>query len=113
MTRGGVTHQYGYAGYYAEPYHVLMLNDAYPASETQPRPDVGRQYQAPLNPAVLSAGGAGLRPYVGMDPSDPGTWSRPYNPQQGMFGRLHQQQAAAAREGSKGRRKRKGVLNRG
>ena len=32
MTRGGVTHQYGYAGYYAEPYHVLMLNDAYPAS---------------------------------------------------------------------------------
>lgn len=112
MTRGGVTHQYGYAGYYEVPYHVLMLEDAYPASETQTRPGVARMQQAPLNPAVLTSGGAGLRPYVGMDPSDPGTWSRPYNPQQGMFGRLHEQEARAAEQAGRGKRKRKGVLNR-
>jgi hypothetical protein len=31
-----------------------------------------------------------------MDPSDPGTWSRPYNPQRGMFDRLHTDTDAAA-----------------
>ena len=28
-------------------------------------------------------------PYVGMDPSDPVTWVRPYNPQPGMIGYLN------------------------
>ena len=94
LTRGGLSHQYGFGGYYAEPYHVVMLSDAYPV---EGRPEVARYAQIALNPAVLSAGAAGFRPYVGMDPSDPGTWTRPYNPQRGMFGRLHADQEAAAR----------------
>jgi hypothetical protein len=28
-------------------------------------------------------------PYVGMDPSDPVTWTRPYNPQPGMIAQLN------------------------
>lgn len=28
-------------------------------------------------------------PYVGMDPSDPVTWVRPYNPQPGMIAQLN------------------------
>jgi hypothetical protein len=51
----------------------------------------------------MASGAAGFRPYVGMDPSDPGTWSRPYNPQRGMFGRLHADQEAAARKSHSGK----------
>jgi hypothetical protein len=111
LTREPLTHQYGYAGYYAEPYHVLMLEDAYPASETQPRPGVARYAQIALNPAVMTSGLAGFRPYVGMDPSDPSTWQRPFNPQPGMFARLHQDHAQAA--SAEPRRRKIGVLRRG
>ena len=95
LTRGGLSHQYGFGGYYAEPYHVVMLEDAYPVAG---RPEVARVAPVALNPAVTTAGAAGFRPYVGMDPSDPGTWSRPYAPQRGMFGRLHADQETAARK---------------
>jgi hypothetical protein len=96
LTRGELTHQYGYAGYYAEPYHVLMLEDAYPPAEGAPRPELARVSPVPLNAAVLASGGAGFRPYVGMDPTDPGTYTRPYNPQpSGLFARMHQEQAQA------------------
>lgn len=100
LTRGGVTHQYGVGGYYAEPFHVVMLEDAYPVSG---RPEVARYAQVALNPAVLASGAAGFRPYVGMDPSDPGTWTRPYNPQRGMFARLHDDQEQAARDAKRKR----------
>jgi len=40
-----------------------------------------------------------------MDPSDPGTWPRPYNPQQGMFARLHEDTARASRREGKGVRR--------
>jgi len=95
LTRGGVAHQYGAGGYYPEPYHVVFLTDSYPGEGG--RPEVARMAPVELNPAVTAAGGAGFRPYVGMDPSDPGTWSRPYNPQRGMFDRLHTDTDAAAR----------------
>ena len=96
LTRGGVAHQYATGGYYPEPYHVVFLADAYPVDG---RPEVARIAPAPLNPAVTAAGGAGFRPYVGMDPSDPGTWSRPYRPGRGMFARLHDDQDQATRKG--------------
>lgn len=102
LTRKGLTHQYGFGGYYAEPYHVVMLEDAYPV---EGRPEVARYAQIALNPAVLASGAAGFRPYVGMDPADPGTWSRPYRPQRGMFGRLHADQEQAARQHKKGKSK--------
>jgi len=31
----------------------------------------------------------GRLPYTGLDPSDPATWVRPYNPQPGMIARLN------------------------
>jgi hypothetical protein len=31
----------------------------------------------------------GQLPYAGMDPSDPATWVRPWNPQYGMVARLN------------------------
>ena len=108
LTRGGLSHQYGFAGYYAEPYHVLMLADAYPV---EGRTQMATYWQAPLNPDVMRSGSTDLRRgYVGMDPADPGTWTRPYVPTEGMFGRLHQDQAAA-----KGRepQRRKGTRRRG
>lgn len=106
LTRRAVTHQYGFAGYYTEPYHVLMLSDAYPPGEGT-RGGMARYYQAPLNSAVTLAGGSNFKPYLGMDPSDPGTWPRPYNPSQGMFSRLHEDQAAAAGNSDGGRKRRR------
>jgi hypothetical protein len=100
LTRGGLAHQYAQGGYYPEPYHVVFLADAYPVAG---RPEVARVAPAALNPAVTAAGGAGFRPYVGMDPADPGTWPRPYNPQEGMFARLHQEQEQAARKSHSGK----------
>lgn len=95
LTRGGVTHQYGEGGYYPAPYHVVFLQDSYPGEGG--RPEVARLAPVGLNPGVMISGGAGFRPYVGMDPADPGTWSRPYNPQRGMFARYHDDTEAAAR----------------
>ena len=48
----------------------------------------------PLAPLYGPAGlvgpvGSTDHPYVGMDPSDPVTWVRPYNPQPGMIGYLN------------------------
>lgn len=104
LTRRYVQHQYGFRpdwNYYASPYHVLMLNDAYPNSDGGGY-SVSRYYQVPLNDAVAVSGTMNFRPYLGMDPSDPGTWPRPYNPQQaGLFMRLHQDGQAAARQPEK------------
>jgi hypothetical protein len=96
LTRRAVAHQYGAGGYYPAPYHVAMPAAAYP---DEGRPACSR---STTPPAMLFAYYHGPRPYVGMDPSDPSTWSRPYNPQEGMFGRFHADQAAAARRVRRG-----------
>jgi hypothetical protein len=101
-------HAYGFAGYYAEPFHVLMLKDSYPASVSQPRPAMATMYRVPLNDVIAPSGAAVFRPHLGMDPTDPGTYTRPYAPQRGMFGRLHQDQEQAAREQAKAARAGKG-----
>ena len=107
LTRKMVYHQYGFAGYYNDPYHVLMLRDAYPTAHQGM--EVARYYQVPLAAHVQSSGTAGLRPYVGQDPSDPGTWVRPMYPVEGMFARLHEdQRAAAGTRDRKGARRREG-----
>lgn len=59
--------------------------------EAQPRPDVARGAGAHVTPSARLMIGTGL----GMDPTDPTTYSRPYNPARGMFGRLHEDQARA------------------
>lgn len=107
LTRGQVYHQYGFAGYYAEPYHVLMFSDMYPPGTGDAgRLDMAKYYQVPLAAHVQVTGTASLKPYVGQDPTDPGTWTRPMNHTTGMFGRLHDDSARAARE-------RKGAKRRG
>lgn len=39
--------------------------------------------------APLPVGGASGQPYLGMDPSAPATWVRPWNPQPGMIALLN------------------------
>lgn len=63
----------------------------------QPRPDLSRGTGAQVTPGAALMAPTGL----GMDPSDPSTYSRPYNPQPGMFARLHQDQAQARKAASR------------
>jgi hypothetical protein len=59
--------------------------------------EVGRLHRRGALAMVPMYGPAGLvgpvgstdHPYTGMDPSDPVTWVRPYNPQPGMIGWLN------------------------
>ena len=43
----------------------------------------------PVRQAALQQSVPGAMPYSGMDPSDPSTYIRPWNPQAGMIGRLN------------------------
>lgn len=44
---------------------------------------------APAVTGPLPVTRPGQLPYTGLDPSDPTTWTRPYNPQPGMVARLN------------------------
>ena len=44
---------------------------------------------APYITGPLPVTAPGNMPYAGMDPSDPATYVRPWNPQPGMVGRLN------------------------
>jgi hypothetical protein len=94
LTRRIVNHQYGQQDGAPPPFHVHM------AERQQPAPGGrGRLYGAGglLGGAVTltSRGFTGMRVgnsgygYLGMDPSDPTTWPRPFNPQPGMIGWLN------------------------
>jgi hypothetical protein len=98
LTRGNVTHQYGYhpANYSPAPHHVIMREEHYPA---------------PTSRAALIGHGGGLMGgavslatrgwtgsrlgntgygYLGLDPSDPQTWVvRPFVPTRGMISYLN------------------------
>lgn len=52
-----------------------------------PRPDLARGTGAAVTPDSALAAPTGL----GMDVTAPSTWTRPYNPQPGMFTRLHRE----------------------
>jgi hypothetical protein len=54
------------------------------AAGPRPLPGGTPRVTAPLPVAI-----PGQLPYAGMDPSDPGTWVRPWNPQSGMVARLN------------------------
>jgi hypothetical protein len=101
LTREIPVHQYGAGGYAPAPYHVMMA-DGYPADW---RPGMSRTPgDVPVAPHVIAGPGPGLGQWVGMDPGDPSTWVRPYNPQRGMFDRYHSDTEAAARRNKRGRR---------
>ncbi len=66
-----------------------VADDAQPADAT-PRPDMARGAGGMVTPAAALAEPTG----VGMDPTAPGTWTRPYVPTEGMFTRLHREAGA-------------------
>jgi hypothetical protein len=99
FTRGHVDHQYGDPGpadYSPPPFHATMHAHQYPAH----CPPMGRAAagaQGGLEggyvvltglPSVDLPAGRGFR-YLGMDPSDPQTWPRPFNPAPGMIAYLN------------------------
>jgi hypothetical protein len=70
-----------------------MGRDGSPWVELPPGPRMTLGPSAAVVPLGGPAGPAGPtangRSYNGMDPSDPTTYVRPYNPQPGMIGRLN------------------------
>jgi hypothetical protein len=64
---------------YAQDHPLVTVSDAF-----QVRPGSGGSLV--MWPLPVGADG---QPFLGMDPSVPGTWTRPYNPQPGMIARLN------------------------
>ncbi len=101
LTRGGVTHQYGTCpGGQAPPLHVHGHGHL-PRSGYAGRTGRARLYGSgglmggavslsARGPVGSKLGSTGYG-YLGMDPSDPLTWPRPFNPQPGMIGYLNWQ----------------------
>jgi hypothetical protein len=103
LTRRFVTHQYGTrpGGYGPPPLHVLghgMLEQAQYAGNRTGRARLygngglmgGAVTLGARGPVGSAVGGTGYG-YLGMDPSDPETWPRPFNPAPGMIGYLNWQ----------------------
>jgi hypothetical protein len=66
---------------YGEDHPAVTVSDSFRAGRPMPGGSL-----------VLWPGPVGLegdQPYLGMDPSAPSTWVRPYNPQPGMVARLN------------------------
>jgi hypothetical protein len=59
----------------------------YDDDDATPRPDMSRGAGGHVTPSAALAMPTG----VGMDPTAPGTWTRPYVPTEGMFARLHRE----------------------
>lgn len=97
LTRRGVTHQYGQhpADYSPPPFHVYMHEHQYPEPSTRARLYqhggglLGGGVSLALRGATgMRLGGTGYG-YLGMDPSDPATWPRPFVPTAGMISYLN------------------------
>jgi hypothetical protein len=74
----------------------LASTRAFPLSYSQVHPHVTVSDSFPGRPCrggelvmVPLPVGADGQPFLGMDPSAPATWVRPYNPQPGMIARLN------------------------
>ena len=98
LTRRAVTHQYGHhpADYSPPPFHVYHHDHQYPEPTSRAR--LYGQGGLMGGATILNTGGwIGMRRgntgygYLGMDPSDPATWIRPFNPAPGMIGWLNWQ----------------------
>lgn len=96
FTRGGIYRQYDHRPGAAPPEHVAMHahQDVVPLS----RPRLygagglmGGAVQLTARGWVGSRVGNTGYGYLGMDPSAPSTWPRPFNPAPGMIGRLNWQ----------------------
>lgn len=94
LTRKSVQHGYGWPGhddYSAPPFHVVMHPHQYPAHA----PAHGRFGGLAGGAVQLNAGGPPNNTggtgygFLGLDPSDPSTWIRPFNPAPGMIAYLN------------------------
>ncbi len=95
LTRRAVTHQYGNPGHGDQstpPWHVTM----HPHQYTPHHPSLGRPGGLAGGAVTLQSPGVwGIRRgntgygYLGMDPSDPATWPRPFRPAPGMISYLN------------------------
>lgn len=96
-TRGPVSHQYGQhpANYSAPPFHVIHHEHQYPVPTDRARlyGTGGLMGGAVPFHGTLAAGyrvGSTGYGYLGMDPSDPGSWIvRPFVPTAGMISYLN------------------------
>ena len=84
ITRCHTPHSYGHGGYAAPPYHVTM----HPHQHAPLPQRGGLAGGAVLLRMPVAPGGTGYG-YLGMDPSDPASWPRPFNPAPGMISFLN------------------------
>lgn len=97
LTRRNVAHQYGQAaGAQAPPFHCAMRAYQLPAPSGRARlygPGGGLMGGGAV--ILTSRGATGMKRgntgygYLGMDPSDPTTWPRPFAPSSGMISYLN------------------------
>jgi hypothetical protein len=96
LTRGRVTHQYGehWRNASPPPFHAMMQSHQYPA----PTDRAHLAGAGGLAGGAVTLGARGLTGqsrgntgygYLGMDPSDPMTWPRPFVPTNGMISYLN------------------------
>lgn len=84
LTRGEVYPRYGVQPYGAPPFHVTCHPAAYPAPNTRQGGFSGGVVALNMPPAMNGGTGYG---YLGMDPTDPESWPRPFRPAPGMLSR--------------------------
>lgn len=85
LTRGSVSHQYGHCPGAVPPFHAVGL--AHVSNVASMRPRGGLLGGAvSLNMPAGNWGQTGYG-YLGMDPTDPASWPRPFVPTAGMIGR--------------------------
>jgi hypothetical protein len=97
LTRGRVTHQYGqHAGNASPPpFHAYMHEHQYPQHTSLARMHGPGGGLAGGAVTLNTRGWTGMRlgntgyGYLGMDPSDPSTWPRPFVPTAGMISYLN------------------------
>lgn len=93
MTRQHVEHQYGSCPGEPPPFHTGMQPHQYQTGQARAWPAGGGLEGGAV--ALNTAGWVGVSRantgygYLGMDPSDPATWIRPFAPQPGMIGYLN------------------------
>jgi hypothetical protein len=95
LTRGSVTHQYGehHADYSPPPFHYYGHPHQYPPAMDRPQLYgagglLGGAVTLTARGYVGSRMGDTGYGYLGMDPSAPETWPRPFNPSWGMMARF-------------------------
>lgn len=85
LTRQSVTHQYGHCAGAVPPFHGVGRAHVVHLRGMGARGGLaGGAVVLKMPPGNWGGTGYG---WLGMDPSDPASWPRPFAPQQGMIGR--------------------------